>query len=112
LGTLPDAEVAAEVGRTEKAVRVKRLRRRLRLGRADEGARAMRSAAADDPGLTEGQREAHAEAREQERRRKIAEARRGKPQSEETRRKISEGVWPPAGRPWTAEEDATVSVAQ
>jgi hypothetical protein len=88
---------------------------------------------ASNPGSTEGRRKAHAKAREPERRRKIAAARRGKPlprhvieamrqgrlgkpQSEETRRKISEGVrrrgaWPSAaGRPWTAEEDALLSL--
>ena len=67
---------------------------------------------ASNPGSTEGRRKAHAKAREPERRRKIAAARRGKPlprhvieamrqgrlgkpQSEETRRKISEAL-PPA----------------
>jgi hypothetical protein len=130
LGTLPDDVVAARTGRTEAAVRAKRWRRSP--GRPDEGARAMRSAA-DDASLAEDQREAHAEAREQERRRKIAAARRGKPrpphvieamrqgrtgkpQSEETRRKISaasraRGAWPPAaGRPWTPEEDALLTL--
>jgi hypothetical protein len=131
LGTLPDAEVAARTGRTEAAVRAKRWRRRP--GRPDEGAGASQSAAAGDTGRAEGRREADAEAREQERRRKIAAARRGKPrpphvveamrrgrtgkpQSEETRRKIgaasrARGAWPPAaGRPWTAEEDALLTL--
>jgi hypothetical protein len=88
---------------------------------------------ASNPGSTEGRRKAHAKARDPERRRKIAAARRGKPrpphvveamrrgragkpQSEETGAKIgaasrARGAWPPAaGRPWTPEEDALLTL--
>jgi hypothetical protein len=53
----------------------------------------------------------HAKARDPERRRRIGEARLGKPHSEEARQKMSEaarrrGAWPPAaGEPWSSEEE-------
>ena len=92
--------------------------------------RLHRTYATSDPAIIEGRRKAHAKARDPERCRKIAEAKRGKPRpahvreaigraqrgktiSEESRRKMSEahrrrGTLVPGTVPWTAEEAGLV----
>lgn len=93
-----------------------------------QGTALLRSKSAkDSPGVAKALKLAHAKSGDPDRRRKIAESRRGKPRpahvieavrmahlgkkaSEETRRKLSEaqrkrGAWPPAaGRPWSETE--------
>ena len=110
---------------------VSKWRRLLRVPRATPGTSRLHSTyATSDPAIIAGRRKAHAKARDPERCRKIAEARRGKPRpphvreamlkaslgrrpSEESRRKMSEahrrrGTLVPGTIPWTADEDELV----
>ena len=106
-------------------------RKALGVGIATPGtSRLHRSYATSDPAIIEGRRKAHAKARDPERCRKIAEAKRGKPRpphvreamlkaslgrrhSEESRRKMSDahrrrGTLVPGTITWTREEDELV----
>jgi hypothetical protein len=108
-------------------------RKALGVGRSNEGTRALRRAAAVQPAVVAGPAKARAKAGDPERRRKIAEAKRGKtrprhvveamrrgrlgkPHSAEVRARMSaaqraRGTRPPAaGRPWTADEDALLTL--
>jgi hypothetical protein len=103
-------------------------RKALGVGAVTEGTSALRRERAAEPDIVAGLAKAQDKAGDPGRRAKVAAARRGKsrprhvieamragrtgkPQAEETRRKIGEavrrlGIRPPkAGRPWTAEED-------
>ena len=106
-------------------------RRALGVGPTTAGTSKLRSAHFHEPWAREARKKAVAKSRDNDRREKIAAARRGKPRpahvieamrqanlgkplSAETRRKMSEAhkrrkSWPPAaGRSWTAEEDELV----
>jgi hypothetical protein len=108
---------------------VSKWRKILSVPRATPGtSRLHRTYATSDPAIIAGRRKAHAKARDPERCRKIAEARRGKPRpphvreamrdawlgrrhSKESRRKMSEahrrrGTLVPGTIPWTWKEDA------
>jgi hypothetical protein len=110
---------------------VSKWRKILSVPRATAGtSRLHHTYATSDPAIIEGRRKAHAKARDPERCRKIAEAKRGKPRpphvrqamlkaslgrrhSEESRRKMSEthrrrGTLVPGTIPWTREEDELV----
>jgi hypothetical protein len=110
---------------------VSKWRKILSVPRATAGtSRLHRTYATSDPAIIEGRRKAHAKARDPERCRKIAEARRGKPwpphvrkamrdawrgrrHSEQSRRKMSEahrqrGTLVPGTIPWTRKEDTLV----
>jgi hypothetical protein len=106
---------------------VSKWRKALGTGRATKGTSRLHREYAFEPGLTAGRLKAWAEARDPERRRKIAEARRGKPRpthviealhaswrgrrhTAESRRKMSaarrrSGQLVPGIVPWTPEED-------
>jgi hypothetical protein len=107
---------------------VTKWRRTMGVERATEGTSRLHHDYALGPGVTAGRAKAQVKAADPQRRRKIAQAKRGKPRppgmmerlaelnrgkplSEQTREKLSEahkqrGTWPPAaGRPWTPEED-------
>jgi hypothetical protein len=110
---------------------VSKWRKLLSVPRATTGTSRLHSEyATSEPAIIEGRRKAHAKARDPERCRKIAEAKRGKPRpphvreamlkaslgrrhSEESRRKMSEahlrrGTLVPGTIPWTRKEDALV----
>jgi hypothetical protein len=116
---------------------VSKWRKALGVGIATPGTSRLHSENAWEPGVVEGRRRATAKARDPERRRKIAEARRGKPRpphvveavrrahlgthhSKEARRKMSEahkrrGTLVPGTKLWTPEEDEllrTLPIAQ
>ena len=114
-----------------RPLQVSKWRKALSVGPTTAGTSRLRSAYFDEPWFEDARRAAHSKARDPARREKIAAAlrgrpqpwhvieamaagRRGKPHSEETRRKMSEahkrrGTRPPnAGRPWTPEEDDLV----
>jgi hypothetical protein len=111
---------------------VTKWRKALDVSPTTEGTAHLRSEYSQEDAVVEGLRKAHAKARDPERRRKIAEAKRGKPRpqhvveavraanmgkkaSDETRAKMSaahkrRGAIPPKaqGRLWTVEEDEAV----
>jgi hypothetical protein len=110
---------------------VSKWRKALGAGPSTEGTRRLKREYAQEEPIVAALKKAQSKAKDPARRAKIAAARRGKPrprhvieamrrgrlgkpQSDETRKKISEanlkrGAWPPAaGRPWTAEEDRMV----
>jgi hypothetical protein len=110
---------------------ISKWRRILGVPSTTEGTRRLRHEYALEPAATAARAKAHAKAADPERRRKIAEAKRGKPRppgliarltaarlakpvSDETRQKMSEthkkrGTRPPwIGPPWTPEEDDLV----
>jgi hypothetical protein len=109
---------------------VSKWRKALSVRRATEGTSRLHSEYDKELWADEARAKAHAKARDPERRRKIAEARRGKPRpphevepmhqawrgshhTEETRRRMSEahrqrGTLVPGTRMWTAKEDEMV----
>jgi len=107
LGTLPDADVAARIGRTPNAVRV--MRDRLGIPRQATEELRTRDSVINDHSAAQRGKPRPASAMQA-----AWDANRGRKHTAEARAKMSaaqrgRGARPPkAGRPWTTEEDALV----